>query len=136
MAQVTADRVFQQRLLVAVTKSTQSLNNIARMSRVHQPTLYRFVRGKQNLSVDSANKLGEYLGVQEPADDAHKDGAEKLLALLDHYRDSGEFIEQQIPICDDAAILKELRQVRIFNMKMVKKFEDKLREDYPDLAID
>jgi hypothetical protein len=95
--QYTVDLVFAQMIRKAVLASPHKMAHIARGAGVPQSSLWKFMNRESDLTVGSADKLGNYLGVAEPAEGSDKDAAEKLLALIDHYRTSGEFLDEQIP---------------------------------------
>ena len=48
----------------AIQDSKQSHNEIARGSGVAQPVISRFVSGERGISLVTANKLADYLGVR------------------------------------------------------------------------
>ena len=48
----------------AVNDSGLSLNELAKRSGVSQPQLSRFMRGERSLTLDSAAKLFQYLGLR------------------------------------------------------------------------
>jgi hypothetical protein len=80
-----ASLVFQAQLRKAIRQSGKTTNFIAVNARISAPIVWRFAKGERGLNQDTADKLADSLGVTEQPDGPDKEGAEKLLTLLDHY---------------------------------------------------
>jgi hypothetical protein len=130
------DLVFSTMLRKAVLKHPFSLNRIANEAGITPPSLWYFMKQGRELQLKTARKLGDYLGVEEPEQGPARDDAERLLAMMSHHKAAVDFIEEQMAHSDDPRFLKVLREHRVVNQGFVNKCQAKIRELYPDLAIE
>jgi transcriptional regulator with XRE-family HTH domain len=135
-SKMTASMVFQRLIYKALKRSTLSQNAIARRSGVHQPILSRFLKGQQELSVPSAERLGELFGVEEPEDSPGKELAERIIPLLVHMKAAVEFIDEQITTIPRSDPLRKflIEHRRELTEEVIPKMEYSLRAIDPELA--
>jgi plasmid maintenance system antidote protein VapI len=64
MPKATARPTMPDVLRRAVRESGRSVNAVAKAAGVAQPVLYRFMTGERDLTLDTAQRLADYFGLE------------------------------------------------------------------------
>src|SRR5262245_47632735 len=126
---------FDKMLKRAVRKTHKTLHHIAARSGVKQPTLWRWMANKQNLSEQSIALLTTYLEKQSGMHDAVV-----LMNLIAHWQAGLDWLDSQLIDTgdqeDDAKTAAIVRMGRKDLEKRLKDCKDQLRRIRPDLLDD